>query len=198
MHIYPRILSVAIMMLAVGGCVPQNKHLPADNSPTAVRERDERAAIEKWRAMDIKKNPILPDERLITTFQNHRATFEQLLRMVTADSKLHRVDEDWTDPGDPKAVGVSPGRIKEYRHLLQKVGCRRGFCAYPGRPGIYFISASQGTVVASIDKGYYYFEGTPVPVVTNTATYYPKDQTYSYEVFRHIDGHWYVYYQESD
>jgi hypothetical protein len=135
------------------------------------------------------------DEGLIATFQKHRETFEKLHQMITADSNLHRVDYDWTDPGDPASVGVSPERIEEYRHLLQDVGCRRGFCAYPGRPGIYFISAAHGLVVGGGSQGFYYSERTPNPLVTNTAAYYPTQQPDSYTVFRHIDGHWYVYFE---
>jgi hypothetical protein len=146
-------------------------------------------------AVNNAQNPILPDEDLIAAFRKHRATFEQLQQMIAADSALHRVDDDWTDPTTPKDAGVSPERMAQYRQLLTEVGCRRGFCAYPGRPGIYFISAAQGTVVSSLTKGYYYFEATPPLLVTNTSAYSPENGVDSYEVFRPIEGHWYVYFQ---
>jgi hypothetical protein len=183
MHFYHiRKLAIAFMMIVMVGC--------------ASKATLEMSEAEKWEAADEAKNPILPDEDLIAAFQQHRATFELLLRMIAADSKLHRVDCDWTDPQNPKDAGVSPERISEYRQLLDEVGCHRGFEVFPARPGIYFISAAQGTVVNSLTKGFYYFEGTPDTIVTNTETYIPKAQEYSFEIFRHIDGHWYVYFQK--
>jgi hypothetical protein len=145
-------------------------------------------------AAEDAKNPILPDEDLMASFQKHRATFELLQQMIATDSKLHRVDEDWTDPRNPRDAGVTPSRIAEYRRLLTEVGCRRGFNAFTWHKGIYFILAAKGTVVNSQDQGYYYYEDTPSPVVTNTATYRAKQTADSYKAFRHIDGHWYVYY----
>jgi len=111
--------------------------------------------------------------------------------MIAADQSLHRVDEDWADPPD----AVSADRLDAYRRLLKDVGCRRGFCAYPGRPGVYFISAARGVVAGSTTQGYYYFEGVPPLLVTNTAAYTPKPDEYSYEVFRLIEGHWYIFYE---
>ena len=151
--------------------------------------KEAQAALE---AMDAK-NPILPDETLIRNFQQHRSTFEELRQMIVADSGLHRVDDDWTDPADPATVDVSPERIADYRRLLTEVGCRRGFEHGSATPGIYFISGAKGLAVAGQTKGYCYLETTPAPIVTNTATY-SSPQTYEeYEVYRPIESHWYIY-----
>jgi len=197
-----RSLFAVIALLAIIGCVSHDSHVRPETSPATV-QKQEADPVGQWLmglefslavAMNDAQNPILPDDDLISGFQKHRATFEQLHQMIVTDSKLHRVDVDWTDPRDSKDAGVPPERITQYRQLLQEVGCRRGFCAYPGRPGMYFISGAQGMVVSSLTKGYCYFEGTPDFLVTNTATYRPKHSVDSYEVFRHIEGHWYVYF----
>jgi hypothetical protein len=194
---------IAVALVAAVGCVSHDYHHSTKGLATKV-QKQETDPIREWFvtlewsllvAVNNAQNPILPDEDLIAAFRKHRATFEQLQQMIAADSALHRVDDDWTDPTTPKDAGVSPERMAQYRQLLTEVGCRRGFCAYPGRPGIYFISAAQGTVVSSLTKGYYYFEATPPLLVTNTSAYSPENGVDSYEVFRPIEGHWYVYFQ---
>lgn len=142
------------------------------------------------------RNSVPSDEDLIATFHYRRAEFDRLLQMIIADTKLYRIDCDWTDPKEPIEAGVSPERIAEYRRLLDDVGCHRGFEAFQ-RQGIHFIAAARGLVTGGSSKGLYYFAGAPPLVVTNTATYSQKPQEYSYEVFRHIEGHWYVFF-ESD
>ena len=133
------------------------------------------------------------DGNLIAVFQGHRAVFDQLLGMIKKDSGLCRVDCDWTAPTNPQDVGVNPERIKDYRQLLDEIHCHRGFEAFPARPGIHFISVTRGVVAGGLAKGFYYFEGTPDCLVTNTDTYRPKPNEYSYEIFRPIEGHWYIY-----
>ncbi len=164
---------------------------------TGCQSKSERRATTEFdRAIAAQdaKYPILSDAALIAAFDRHRATFEQLHEMIVSDSKLHRVDEDWTDPAVPAEAGVSPGRVAEYRRLLEAIECRRGFAAYPARPGIYFISGCHGLAVAGSTKGYCYLEAAPAASVTNTATWRPAHAGDDYEVFRHIEGHWYVYF----
>jgi hypothetical protein len=139
------------------------------------------------------QHPIWPDDLLIAAFRQHRSTFEELRQMILADSRLRRVDEDWTDPRDPTTIGVSPERIATYRRLFSEVGCGRGFGADP-TGGIDFISGSSGLVVAGASKGYCYLESPPSLTVTNTATYRPPHATEDYKVFRPIEGHWYLYF----
>ncbi len=141
------------------------------------------------------KHPILSDNLLIDSFHHNRSTFAKLHEMITADSALHRVDEDWTDPANPAEIGISPDRIAEYRRLLVQVGCNRGFAAYPARPGIYFFSGTSGLSIAGSTKGYCYLEIAPNLVVSNTATYVPSDNSDSYRIYRPIEAHWYVYFE---
>jgi hypothetical protein len=185
-------LVITVAMICLMGCASHNKQ----GSTAAIQNTDANDAFSRWIADQSAKYPMLSDEDLIAAFQKHRATFEQLRQMIATDSKLHRVDVDWTDPSDPKDAGVSTTRIIQYRQLLDESGCRRGFEASPAQPGIYFISSALGTVASSLTKGYYYSEEPPESVVTNTMTYSPTHPEDSYEVFRHIDGHWYIYFNK--
>jgi len=135
------------------------------------------------------------DDKLIATFNKHKSTLEKLRQMVANDSGLHRVDYYWTEPKDPATVGVSPARIKEYRDLLKSVGYRRGFMAWPTRPGVYFISSARGTGLGGgSDKGYCFLPSAPESVVTNTAVFrFGAAETY--RIYRHLEGGWYIYFR---
>jgi hypothetical protein len=171
-----------VSMIILAGCASHDE------------SSQEAAEFSRIIAAEDAKHPILPDETLIHNFQQHRSTFEELRQMIVADPSLHRVDDDWTDPADPATVGISPERIAEYRRLLTEVGCRRGFERGLATPGIYFISGTKGLAVAGQTKGYCYFETSPAPIVTNTATYSSPETYEEYEVYRPIEGHWYIYF----
>jgi hypothetical protein len=180
--------AVFIMAILMAGCASEGQH--SQKSETDPERAKDEAAIAALNA----KDPILSDEILIHRFQLNRQTFEELRQMILSDSGLCRVDVDWTDPKNPADVGVSPKRIAEYRRLLTKVGCRRGFSHYPGRPGIYFISGTSGLAIGGTSKEYCYLESVPDSVATNTATYKPPDPNEDYEVCHLIEGNWCIYF----
>jgi hypothetical protein len=107
-------------MVCVIGCASQSKQ----SSPATTQDPDAGTAFLRLIAAEDAKNPILPDEDLLASFQKFRTTFEQLQQMIATDSKLYRVDEDWTDPRDPRDAGVSSARTAKYRRLLAEAGCR--------------------------------------------------------------------------
>jgi hypothetical protein len=177
------------MALLMAGCASHeiSPQQPA-NKATA---KDFEAAIAAMNARD----HILSDKILIQKFQKNRSIFEKIRQMIATDPELHRVDEDWTDPKNPAEVGVSTERIAEYRRLLAKVGCRRGFDNYPASDGIYFISGTSGLAIAGTTKGYCYLESTPKSIVRNTETYKSPEADDEYTIFRPIEGHWYLYFE---
>jgi hypothetical protein len=137
------------------------------------------------------------DESMLKQFENNRQDFERLIEMISSDKVLYRVDKDWTDPSDPKQVGISDQRIAEYRALLRKVGCSRGFIAYPTRPGIYFVVSARGLATGGASQGICHLDIAPESLVSNTTSYKPNSAD-SYQVFRHIDGRWYIYFEYDD
>jgi hypothetical protein len=144
-----------------------------------------------WTSGDI---PHKSDEELIANFKTHEAEFDQLLQMVVADKGLLRVDDDWTNPTDPKTIGVSDERIATYRNIFRKLDIPRGFSSYQG--GVEFISSSQGLAVGGSSKCYTWLEKPPPKLVDNIETYRSKPGA-SYPVFRHVQGNWYlVFYAE--
>ena len=66
------------------------------------------------------------DQRLLSNFDKHEATFITLIEMLKTDRDLIRVDENWTEPKDPETIGVSPARIAKYRQMLRGARVPRG------------------------------------------------------------------------
>ena len=133
------------------------------------------------------------DERLIKNFAAHRAEFEQLLTMVIEDKGLTRVDFDWTDPNNPVQVGVTQGRIDDYRKLMKGLGILGGFSANLERTGIEFITSTQGFVTHGSLKGYLYTRETPLELDSNLDEVLQKGQPYGR---RRIEGNWYLFLEK--
>ncbi len=134
------------------------------------------------------------DQQLLSNFARHKATFNELSRMALTDKNLSRVDYDWTDPSDTQKVGVSPERITKYRSLLESIGLHRGFSS-DGVHSIEFISYGQGSAMSSDEfKGYMYLMTPPKQVLSSLDRCQP-DEKNGVEAYRHIEGHWYLYYE---
>ena len=136
------------------------------------------------------------EAKIISNFNNHRATYERLRDMLTEDRKLFRV-ADWgveTDSGleKPHEGRFPAARYDEYLALLKEVNAkgasrRRGETPEPcvlvwasGFGGdtrhryICWLTVEPENQVATLDA----FERTPKP----------RDP-----VFKHIDGGWYIW-----
>jgi outer membrane protein TolC len=85
MHLHHiRNLAIAITMVCVMGCASQNKQ----SSPAAIQNPDIDIAFLRLIAAEDAKNPILPDEDLMASFQKHRTTFEQLQQPLRSSHRL--------------------------------------------------------------------------------------------------------------
>lgn len=137
------------------------------------------------------------DKDLIRNFELHREELEELVRMTIQDSKLRRVDDDWTDPENPADVGVGPARVAQYRAMMENAGITRGFAAY-GEPGyVQFLASANGIVPSGSSKGYLHTTRTPEPLVENLDAYAGHDtrSSNSGAVYRRIEGDWYLFYE---
>jgi len=141
-----------------------------------------------WTAGDI---PHKSDEELIANFQTHEAEFNQLLQMVMTDRLLHRVDDNWTDPQDPKTISISDERIAAYRKMFRSLTIPRGFSANQDIGVVQFISSAQGLSVSGSSKSYVWLRNAPSGLVDNIDTYRNTPGA-SYPVYRHITGNWYL------
>src|ERR687886_466493 len=94
------------------------------------------------------------DRSLLDNFRLHKAEFERLLQMFRADKGLGRVAYDFTRPENPRDVGVSRERLREYRDLFGELGLSAGVEGYGEKEVIWFHASTRGLSVTGSSKGY--------------------------------------------
>ncbi len=135
-----------------------------------------------------------PDQQLLADFARHRTDLEKVAQMKQADRGLLRVDYNWTEPDNPQKVGVPIQRVAKYRRLLESAGVHRGFEAYQPHE-VDFLYWGRGSAISSdTDKGYAYLTVPPKQVLKTLDDCQP-DEKNGVEAYRHIEGHWYLYYK---
>src|SRR5262249_17027737 len=138
----------------------------------------------------------LPDDELIDKFRRHQEGFERLREMILQDRELTRVGEDWTEPRDPKTIGISNERIAEYRKLFIVLGIKSGFSAPRSRDYIQFLSSTQGWVSHGSEKGYLYAILIPgyLGPVRDSLDQFSAGKNPTGSGCRHIQANWYLYF----
>lgn len=139
--------------------------------------------------------------KMLRQWRDHRAVLEKLVAMFQADKGLNRVAPDFTRPDDPASAGVTPGRIEEYRRLLQEAGVARGIEGYGEKNGITFHVSSLGLSVSGSGKGFVYLEASPDISVPDLDAYVSQallDHSESFTAHQRIEGKWYLYYDYED
>jgi hypothetical protein len=138
------------------------------------------------------------DQRLLSNFDKHEATFVTLIEMLKTDRDLIRVDENWTEPKDPKTIGVSPARIAKYRQMLGGGRVARGFQADILVHDVDFYYWMIGSAISSDTiKGYAYRTRPPMEVLNSLDGFRPdpKNADETIKVYRHIRGNWYLFFE---
>jgi len=131
------------------------------------------------------------DQTMLAHFERHEATFRRIVQMKEANKKLFRVDESWTDPHQPQAIGVSSARIAEYRRLLREADTPRGFLVWKETSGIHFYCWVSGSGFTSTrTKGVAYLKKRPAETVPSL-----DQPLHSSLAYRHIRGNWYLFYR---
>jgi hypothetical protein len=151
------------------------------------------------------------DDDLLERFSQYRGELETLIRMFEADKGLGRVGQDFMRPADPRRVGVSSERIREYRRLCEAIGapaCIEGYDAEfdrlydadePGRSErkdpIWIHVAARGLSISGSSEGFIYSAAPPFSVVADLDVVSPRR---SGTWVRHIQGAWYLYFDYED
>ena len=118
--------------------------------------------------------------------------------MIKTDGDLVRLDEDWTDPKNPEAIGISPARISIYRRLLRDARVPRGFQSEGLMDEVDFFYWMIGSAVSrDTSKGYAYLTRPPGETLNSLDAYRPdlRNADDTVKVYRHIHGNWYLFYE---
>ncbi|AZO95065.1 hypothetical protein [Halocella sp. SP3-1] len=140
------------------------------------------------------------DDILINNFREHKSDFKKLITMFRQDKELGYISQKIISPMD----AVSEERKKEYRDLLKELKIKQ-IKSYDKNENIAFNVYAVGLSVTGAAKGYEYW-GKQIPahleLVRNLDEDYQKerekDEPLAYYKFRHIEGHWYLYYSVDD
>jgi len=135
--------------------------------------------------------PAPSDHEMLDNFVRHRSEFETIAEMAKTDHDLRRIDLVGTVPDDRHAIGVSPTRAQEYRRLFDKATVPRGIVGQGDRQ-FELIYWTYGTVsTESFDKSYVHLKKSPKGLLRTTDGY-EWEHREQFEVFRHIEGDWYL------
>jgi len=157
-------------------------------------------------ALAAASSPFPTDEALRARFLAHRVDFERLVAMSNEDNRLSRIAPDFTwlndDAGWPrKDVGISDERWNDYRQKFRRVGASEGIIKYANPTLIMFPIMSIGLVPAGSEKGLVYSQAPLTPVLKSLDKS-PPDKFYDGPdrshvlVYKPIEDHWYIYYEE--
>ncbi len=131
------------------------------------------------------------DDEMIRSFREHKQDYETLLQMFQLDAGLDRLGDlagDW--PENPVDVGVDEARLTRYRSLMLQLDVH-SLERYIDNQ-VLFVTSTFGLAVSGSMKGYVYSEKPPTPLVGDTE----RDAVGPIgEVYRHIEGGWYLIYE---
>lgn len=137
------------------------------------------------------------DGQLIGNFRRHRAAFDAIIQMSQADKGNVSVSRRTSTSDDVQEDGISPARAEQYCRLLNKVKVRDLAAGTDKTKGysVKFYCWSQGSSqTEDYGKGYAYLAIPPNPLVGSLDNYH-LDANDEDDAYRHIEGHWYLYYE---
>lgn len=127
--------------------------------------------------------PELPsDQVMIDRFYAQQGDFAYVIQLIKAHPSLVTMDEY------ARSLPEWPGFVA----VLDRIHVEGSYVRY-NHQDIYFFVALRGISVSGSEKGYAYLQTPPANLVTEEVeTAHSQD---SETVYRHIQGHWYVYYE---
>ena len=137
------------------------------------------------------------DGQLIGNFRRHRAAFDAMVQMSQADKGYVSVSHHTNTPDEVREEGISSNRAEQYRRLLNEAKVRDLAAGtdkiegYRAKFSCWFQGSGQ---TEDYGKGYVYLAVPPGPLVGSLDNYRP-DADDKDDAYRHVEGHWYLYYE---
>jgi hypothetical protein len=91
------------------------------------------------------------DAAMITHWQQHRATLDQITDMLRRDPALNRLGLTWSDPDDPERAHVPAARIADYRDLMREASI---ISFSRGHRSVQFLFYASGASVSGFGKSF--------------------------------------------
>ncbi len=139
------------------------------------------------------------DKKLAANFYAHRDAYEHLRDMLLADQRVQAVYADFgvetTDSGLPRKpteLNFPVIRYNDYVTLLKQVGSTAAFKSRENDPELVCVGAwAAGWAGDTRHVWVCWTEQEPANRVANLDDYY-RNRARPHNVFRHIDGKWYL------
>lgn len=139
------------------------------------------------------------ETQLIENFDSHRAEFDKLLSMATADQVFPRISAGQIPPR-----GMADSRFKEYKEIFRELGIQNGVnWGIPGFPNGFFVLSSTSVPIGTTGKliGYVYSSVPPTPMVSRlpiSVSPFEIRHDHGHEAFfRALKGKWYLFHEVS-
>jgi hypothetical protein len=140
-----------------------------------------------------------PDSTMIERFWRVRPDLEKVVAMTGQEHGLHRIatdfvqlDDDFAPTVAERRAQLSDDRWAEYRRLFRRARLPDGVSFGPER--VYFFDYATGFAGSGERKGYVWSPVAPSPLVGSLDD--AADKPGPTDVFRHIDGPWYLEYTD--
>jgi hypothetical protein len=134
------------------------------------------------------------DADLIRNLHDHKAEFNRLVTLFQTAGGLAMVDVNtayWGGRNVPTSRTARRQRVSECRRLLEKLGLPDGIDR--SWDVTWITTSTVGLAVSGSAKGYAYADKPPGELVRSLDDY-QSDQGGPVEVFRHVEGKWYLFY----
>ncbi|HKU77566.1 MAG TPA: hypothetical protein VJR02_26865 [Pyrinomonadaceae bacterium] len=137
-------------------------------------------------------SPHPTDSRLEQTLKSNQSDFDQLIRMLSEDVDIIRLDEKFVFLKEGSTHNVPDQRLEVYRKLFVKLKLERGFQRDKDN-ALRFI-ASSGGVFSTSEKSYIYSPTPLNPLVDSLDQVVESDRGDHSPVYKKLYGGWYLYY----
>lgn len=136
-----------------------------------------------------------PSDRVLEeALKSNQTDFDTLVRMLTEDKDIVRIDEKFVFLTDGSNRNVPKERLEVYRNLFAKLRLEKGFHR-DKENALRFIASSRGTPIPSSEKSYVYCSNPRSPVVDSLDYVIQRDRGDQQPVYKKVHGGWYLYYE---
>ncbi len=134
------------------------------------------------------------DEKLISNFYEHKEEFEQLAKMLISENEIEVIYPDTSECQISNREIINSAdslSCANYIRIFQTLGLNWAYTnLWAGNENLWLTVSASGLSVSGSSKGYYY---SSVDIPPSTALSENTDKTKGQEVFRHIEGNWYIF-----
>ncbi len=148
-----------------------------------------------------------PDDVMVENFHQHKEDFEALMKLATSDPELIEYLKKYPTPkvaDDSETTGTLKQQLTIYRRLLRNCGVTRvheynSTDEYPSFRGVHFDATATGYSFGGAYKSYVYCDPPPdSKYIVPSIDEYTSPNHESYQIYRHIEGNWYLWYYFDD